>query len=253
MRIIIIYIIGLLSLSSCSKKYVQVATVKSDILQNDTLLRYENDTFEIVYNLFSENGLLAFTIYNKSNVPLYIDWKRSAYIKGSEKFAYWEDKSNIYSVTEGSSVRWLRDYSTTRNYSTSVITKPEQITFIPPKTAVSMARYNLSSSVWGSGLSEDTIASTLKRGITKIWKKSFDASTSPFAFRNFLTLSQKHDFSTEFYIDHSFWVSDIMKIQEKEFGGSLIITNTNEYGRDLYNYSFPYRKPNSFYTDIYNN
>ena len=251
MRIIIICIIGLLSLSSCSKKYVQVATVKSDILQNDTLLRYENDTFEIVYNLFGQNGLLAFTIYNKSNVPLYIDWKRSAFIKGSDKFAYWEDKSDIYTVTKGSSVRWLRDYSSNRNYSTSVITKPEQITFIPPKTAVSMARYQISSSIWSKNLTADTIPSTIKKGTTTVWRNSFDASTSPFEFRNFLTLSQKHDFSTEFYIDHSFWISDIMKIQDKEYGGPLI-TNTDDNSRKLYDYSFPYRKPNTYYTDIFN-
>lgn len=249
MRITIICVIVLVSLASCSKKYVQVATVKSSILQNDTLLRYENDTFEIVYNLFGQNGLVAFTIYNKSNIPLYIDWKRSAFIKGSEKFAYWEDKSNITTVTKGSSVRWLRDYSSQRNHSTSIVTKPEQVTFIPPKTAVSMARYQISSSIWSTNLTADTIPSTIKKGTTTIWRNSFDESSSPLVFRNFLTLSQKHDFSEEFYIDHSFWVSDIMKIREKEFGG-LTVVNTDDDSRKLYDYIYPYRKPNIYFSDI---
>lgn len=243
MRTILTCIIAVLSFSSCTK-YVQMVTIKSDFLEKDSLLRYSTDTFEIVYNLFEENGLLAFSIYNKSNKPLYIDWKRSAFIKGEHRQVYWENTATFYSVTEGNSIRWLRDYSTSNHYSFGVISTPEQIAFIPPKTAVSMARFTLGNTIWNDGLKEEAEyrnASVL----SKFKSKEFENNNSPAAFRNFLTLSLDHKFETEFYIDHSFWVSKITHMKFENF--EVREAYTEETGFINYNYTYPFKKPNTYY------
>lgn len=243
MRSILICITSLLVLSSCTK-YVQMVTVKSDFIEQDSLLRYSNDTFEIVYNLFEKNGLLAFSIYNKSNKPLYIDWKRSALIQGEQRRVYWKNTSTFYSVTEGNSIRWLRDYSTSNHNSFGVISTPEQIAFIPPKTAVSMARFTLGNTIWKKGLEEE-VEYRNTSVLSKFKSKEFDNDSSPAAFRNFLTLSLDHSFKTEFYIDHSFWVSKITHMKLENF--EVREAYTEETGFISYNYTYPFKKPNTYY------
>jgi hypothetical protein len=236
---------------------VQVATIKSNILQQDTLLRYENDTFEIVYNLYAENGMLSFSIYNKSNVPLYIDWKRCAMIQGTQKQDYWNGTIKLQTASTGRTYvstyhsRWYNSYARTHNFSVGTMTQEEQITFIPPKTAITMSKFKLSNiaEFKQDHPTEATVQKTYKTGNTKIYKSEYTAESSPLMFRNFLTLSLKHDFSDEFYVDHTFWVSQITKMEKKQFEGGLIsIYNGNNYeGED---FQYPYRKPNNFYISV---
>jgi hypothetical protein len=227
---------------------VQVVTIKSDILQHDTLLLEENDTLEIIYNLYGTNGLLSFTIYNKSDKPLYVDWKRSAFIRGENRTVYWQDRAEILLVTEGYSIDWLRDFSTNRSYSYGVMHKPEQVSFIPPKTAISMARFRIDATIWNGDFTTQTVKNSYKKGEGFVLTKDFDNTNSPIAFRNFLTFSLKHDFSEEFYIDHSFWAGNITHMKKKQFNGPLIPVVEN--GFTLYDYSFPYQKPNLFFSPI---
>lgn len=226
---------------------MQMVTVKSDILEQDSLLRYSNDTFEIVYNLFEENGILAFSIYNKSDKPLYIDWKRSAFIEGEQRKVYWANISSFKAITKGRSINWLRDYSTSNNNSFGVITSPEQIAFIPPKTGISMARFKLSKTIWNGGLQEEQV--TLNNSVSiKLKTKEFENITSPAVFRNFLTLSLDHKFDNEFYIDHSFWVHKVTHIKKKHF--MQLEPYTEENGAVTQDYYFPFQKPNIYYNRI---
>ena len=232
-------------LASCAKD-IQVVTVSSPILQNDTLLRQSNDTFEIVYNLFDENGLVSFSIYNKSNVPLYVDWKRSAYIVGTQKTDFWEDRSDISMVTTGRNIDWLNWYGRTKNYTTGSVVKPEQVTFIPPKTSISMARFRIGGAYPVSDYADSTLDIKAKKKHRKAKTRTFTETNTPKTFRNFLTLSLKHDFSQEFYVDHSFWVNHIMVMNEKTFAGPMQYEEQNGFYYST-DYSFPYSKPNRFY------
>ncbi len=221
-------------------------TVKSDIIEQDSMLRYENDTFEIVYNLFEENGLLSFSIYNKSDKPLYVDWKRSAFIQGEQRAVYWENTSTFYSVTTGSTVNWLRDYSTSMSHTFGMVTTPEQVAFIPPKTAIGMAHFKLGNTVWFEGLEEDSTYKKRRRS-SSFKSKKYESSNSPSVFRNFLTLSLNHKFNTEFYIDHSFWVSKVTHLNEKEF---ILITNDLDNSGGFI-FIYPFEKPNVYYNFLH--
>ena len=38
----------------------------------------ENDTLTLTFDFYRERGLMHLKVFNKLNVPLYIDWKQSA-------------------------------------------------------------------------------------------------------------------------------------------------------------------------------
>ncbi|HYG15014.1 MAG TPA: hypothetical protein VEC12_04605 [Bacteroidia bacterium] len=242
-------LIATLFWSSCSHD-VRVVSVRSPILQNDTLLRQSNDTFEIVYNLFDNNGLLSFAIHNKSDVPLYVDWKRSAFISGTKKYDYWDDKAEIVLVTSGLSLQWLRAYGSTHHLSYGVISKPEQITFIPPQTTVTMSRFRIAGNLIDTGLKAQKVNKTYKKGTTTVKVKNYVEDNSPLSFRNFLTLSLKHDFSEEFYVDHKFWVNEITEMPDRQFNGPTVYV-TEENGFVQTGYTYPYAQPNRFYINLF--
>lgn len=246
LRLLLLIPILSLIISSCAP-YMQVSTVKSNFTQNDTLLMYENDTLKIVYNLYADNGLLSFTIYNKTNSPLYVDWKRSALIKGTSKEDYWEDKQDIILVTEGYPLSWHRNYNNNQ-YSYGIIVKPEQVSFIPPQTAITMARFRLYPSLYTGKLTEKVFPKTPLHSKYRLYSASFSDTTSPLTFRNFLTLSLSHNFNKEFYIDHSFWVSDITIMKHKQFTGETVTITENN--ASITDYSYPYQKPNNFYIKL---
>lgn len=248
MKYIFTVLIAALFCNSCSYN-VRVVSVSSPILQNDTLLRQANDTFEIVYNLFDENGLVSFSIHNKYNTPLYVDWKRSAFITGTQKYDYWEDKAEAYIVTSGRTLQWLRIYGDTYYQSYGIISKPEQISFIPPNTTVTMARFRISGNLIDTGLKAQQVNKTYKKGTTKIHVKNYVEANSPLSFRNFLTLSLKHDFSEEFYVDHKFWVNEITEMPDKQFNGPAVYVK-EENGFMQTDYTYPYSQPNRFYINL---
>lgn len=233
--------------SACSYQ-VQVLTVNADFAQQDTLLRYSNDTFEIVYNTYGKNGQLSFIVFNKSNVPLYIDWKRSAFIRGMQKQDYWDGDIIINTQTTADyNISWLSAYSQRKYYTQGVMTQQEQITFIPPRTAVTMSKFNISPPIHAKGTNEKVVSKSYKkRGTTKVHEVAFTKENSPVSFRNFLTLSLKHDFSEEFYVDHQFWVSQSVIMAKKQYEGMPVLVEDAD--ATYVDYAYPYRKPNVYFT-----
>src|SRR5258705_9998756 len=55
----------------------------------------ENDTCRITYNFCGEKGPIHISIYNKTNKPLQVDWKKSAVIFGENAVSYFTSESKI--------------------------------------------------------------------------------------------------------------------------------------------------------------
>ena len=88
----------LIILSSCGS-YVQVFETKTANTKiEDEHYTFENDSIKIIYNFWKNKGLLSFSIYNKLNKPVYVDWKKSSYINNSIKRNYWEDTESTKTV-----------------------------------------------------------------------------------------------------------------------------------------------------------
>ena len=83
----------ILLLTSCS--YYNVVSIASDkTKQTSSGLIFENDTIRITYKFWAKNGVMNFDIYNKIDMPLYFDWKKSAYIPNDKMMSYWQDETN---------------------------------------------------------------------------------------------------------------------------------------------------------------
>jgi hypothetical protein len=79
------FIIGIILLSSCSK-YIQVFETSSTntVSENENWV-FETDTVKVTYEFWMNKGVMAFTVFNKLDIPIYIDWKNSSFIYNSEK------------------------------------------------------------------------------------------------------------------------------------------------------------------------
>ena len=79
-------------LISCSPKLAHLYETKAMSNLPNKENSFENDTVRIAYSFWSENGSYSFSVYNKLNVPLYIDWKKSSLVKNNDKLNYWSDE-----------------------------------------------------------------------------------------------------------------------------------------------------------------
>lgn len=109
-----------------------------------------------------------------------------------------------------------------------------------------MSKFSISGTVSPVGFQQKEVAENYKKsGTTKVYELSFTKENSPVNFRNFLTLSLKHDFSEEFYVDHQFWVSQSVKMAKKQYEGMPILVEDAE--ATYVDYTYPYRSPNSYF------
>jgi hypothetical protein len=267
-RIIISTLIIVAILQGCSTQinYVQIwKTEPIGMSKVGDYYVFENDTLKIVYYFWGEDGVMAFSLYNKTNKPIYIDWKKSTFISNAFKSDYWFDKitikssfaisnssySNIISTlssfsssntnqnitinrdktidsksqtntsSNGSIETSGNSNSLTQGWSHMSVSKQERITFLPPRTYIDKAMYKIHNNYygdWKSGFTQisEALSSDPKK-TTIISTKTFTNSNTPLDFRNFLTLSFKEDFSTEFYIDNEFYIKEVTSMEKRQF------------------------------------
>jgi len=264
MRLFVICIV-VVTLVGCSPRYVQLFKTKANnSISTDSTYKYESDTLLINYSFWYNKGIMAFSIYNKLSIPLYIDWKRSSFVSNIYKFNYWSDevvtKGKSFTSTVGSSYGGIFRYNgpliipylTLNNTSTassssfeSKAVKPERITFIPPKSVIYKSTYFLTDKDYadktGSIQSLEKRADKPKRKKTTVYTKSFSKANSPIVFRNFMTISTSENFNNESYIDNGFFVHEIKLIDKRHFEvwqldskGKTIYVNKYKKGVDFF-------------------
>ena len=240
-------------MTSC-KSYVQVYETKStNTSVENGFYVYENDSLKITYSFWAENGLITFAIYNKLNVPLYVDWKKSSYIQNSLKLNYWEDKI----ITKGTSINRSYYYdgpllypgyavSKSVNNSVSSSTKIERITFIPPTSNFFRTQFYIlplnNIPVDKSFRKLEIPRKDKPNKTTKIHEKTYLFENSPLIFRNYLTFSYSEGFESEFYVDNQFYISKVTKIDRKVFFKWKLDENDEWVEKSLY------QKENIFFT-----
>ncbi len=264
-----------LNIFGCAPTYVQLYKTKAyNCASTDSTYKYETDSLLINYSFWYEKGIMAFSIYNKLSVPLYIDWKRSSFISNIYKFNYWSDEvvskglslskaigvSGSGSSAYGGIFRYsgplvipYLNYSNNYGFSSAASAsayvaktiKPERVTFIPPKSIIYMSPYYLTEKDYsdknGSTQTIEKRADKPKKKKTTIYTKSFTENNSPLVFRNFITVSSTEDFKNESYIDNGFYVNEIKLIDKRHFEvwqldskGKTIYVNKYKRGIDFY-------------------
>ncbi|RKS55262.1 hypothetical protein BC962_0221 [Gillisia mitskevichiae] len=246
------------------KSYVQVFNTNSSIKTDEKgFYISENDSVKITYSFWKAKGLMTFSIFNKLDKPLYIDWKKSAYIDNSVKLKYWNDEEKSKSISSYGS--YLYDgpllkpgyaVSASRGASVSSTVKVERITFIPPASNYNRSQFFILPIPFfkidtKARFEEVTRNDNLKK-TTKVYKVDYTKENSPLVFRNFLTFSTTEDFETEFYVDNEFYVDEILEMDERHFG-QYRKDETKKGGYDIRDENgelllfSDYEKPSSFY------
>jgi hypothetical protein len=253
----ILTLASLLLIIGCSPqiRFLQLAEVGSTNCRiNENYLFSENDTLRVVYMFWGENGVVDIFIHNKTEYPLYIDWKKCSFITGITKHDYWGENTIITTSHNSSlygeakmrknSSEWFQQTFTN---SLTRITKPERITFIPPHTTISQGAYNI---VFGGITISSSFPTSIEDTILYFQSKKFqqqkitaifNVSNSPVNFRSFITYSTDEKFSTEHYLDSKFYVSRISDLPKSAFDGK-----PDSFSVDQSKYNM-WASPSSFY------
>ena len=80
-------------------------------------------------------------IYNKTNEPIYFDWKNSAFIPNDQMVSYWQDVTNTVGVSSSSSSWLYAGMISSRGVSKSV--RQERIGVIPPHSLITKNDFRL--------------------------------------------------------------------------------------------------------------
>ena len=242
----------LLLLSGCSKSYMQIFDTEAKGVPNiNDQWVYEDDTVSIAYSLWASGGTMSFAIYNKTDRPLFIDWKNSALIINDQKLSYWADRSvtsssgtstsssYAYSTTNAESpiFDWsyvLQSLTTTRGsfQTQGVMVKEERITSLPPHSYVGMNRYRFREELWkfnGPNARTVDVPKANGHGYSSVSEEDFRSDTSPLRIRNFVALSFSETMDSVFYVDNSFWVSRVREMGYKNFQGRVIGKDEDRY------------------------
>lgn len=248
-------------LTSCGS-YVQVfetETTNASVTENKYI--FENDSIKVEYDFWADQGIMQFTIFNKLNKPIYIDWKKSSYVNDGVKLNYWEDSEVIKSVGSMSTIGYLGRYTlknfsfyTSTTESSSVVTKSERITFIPPKSTFKKSSFKLLpiKKLPIRNYDWEELPHIKDNGKTiKTMVVNYNKGNSPLTFRNFFTFSTTESFEKEVYVDNEFYVSKLLKVDFHQFknlkheNGKPV---RGENGR-FFKHS-PFEKPKSFYLNV---
>ena len=118
----------LLAFSSC--RTYQYYTLKSPEVpkNNKGDLTWENDTLRVEYGYAGEGGPVWLSIHNKTDKPLYINWKKSAFIKGAYANSLFNSNTQFSASFVGS-----RGYINTSGSMAGSFQLPEGMDFIPPE------------------------------------------------------------------------------------------------------------------------
>lgn len=235
----------LLILAGCTPNAQLVTLRGNNVKPAAEGLVLDNDTLTLRYSFYSERGLMSLTLFNKLNVPLYVDWKKSAFIVGKDKMDYWYDVADV-NLT-GSSYRYYRSSSESLS---GTISRDDQVGFIPPKTELVKRQFVVLPGGELPLAGQPTIVQVppsyaeANPKLINVQKYTYGPDRSPLTFRNFLTLSTQRDFQKEFYIDTNFWASDVQVMPKPQLEGGITNSLTTS-GFDLFTH--PYQTPDAFY------
>jgi len=225
---------ALFALSSCSKHYIQIFdTSTTNTSESSGYYVFETDSVKITYDFWESKGAMSFSVFNKLDKPIYIDWKNSSFIHNSNKLNYWIDEQQSTLVSyygnyfyNGPLIKPGYTLNSGVQASSSRSIKPERVTFIPPKSNYSRVQFHLFP-VDYFNMDPKKITKTIvprddnPKKKTIVYQQSFDFATTPLHFRNFLAFSFAENSSNFFYIDNEFYLKSVKEMDFRHFHGKL--------------------------------
>ncbi len=221
---LLLFVFSVVMLSSCSR-FTQVVYVspKEDNIQSvNHFYQYENEDVKIVYWFWAEHGVMSFLFWNKTDKPLYIDWKKSALINNGKRLSYYtnRDVNNYKSFGTTYGLDWLdvfNDYytksgSTDMKLSKETLVRGERVSFIPPKSYITQAFYNLTANIYFDINDRNTQEESVN-----FCKVYVSTSNQEINFRNYITYAFNEKGENEQHVDNEFRLNKVVTMQNDYF------------------------------------
>ena len=218
MKKIILPIITLLFASCAMTNYYQVYNTHVDNgTVNKSNVVFEDNNCSVYYNLWTEGGDLAFSIYNKTESDLTVYLTKTFFVLNGVAYEYFQNRTFSKSSNSGTTVTtynnpYYWNYNATKvagtnsiSFSTSYSEKPELT--IPPKTLINISEYKVTNALY----TNCNLAKYPSRRSIRTLK--YSKENSPFVFYNLITYSTKSD---TLRLENRFYVNEITNYPANE-------------------------------------
>lgn len=235
-KILPIAVMAFLLFSSCSTYQYTTLSSSNTSLNEKQEFVYENDSVRITYNFNGYAGPMHITVQNKMQVPIYVDWQKSAIITDGQAMSYAPKEVRIEGGVQSSSSitgGGGSAYGVSAGSINAVATLPPSIEFIPPQSYFTRNPMGLRHSFIDI---PDSAYHKLKYAASETYTVPvkaavFTEGSSPFKFRSYLTLMVGEVTAKPVGFEHSFFVSHIMATNQQP---GIIWLNKNERGNQYY-------------------
>ncbi len=183
---------------------------------------FENDTLQIIYTFNGTNGPVTTKIYNKLEIPLYINWDQSFSNINGDEFFYTQNK-DAYNNTED-----MERFNTTSFPKTECIDPQTQL--ITVHTDLNDQFIKIDNSQNHDFIYKYNPHSEYP---SKLKEYYFSKDESPIFYKNNICYSVSLDNKDLNYIESEFWVSKIYKSTKREIPDSpdmFMVTKINNTG-----------------------
>lgn len=212
-RLLVLFILAFICTSYTNQQILK--TISPQLEVRNGYYTFENDKVKLVYNLWADRGMFAFVLHNKLNEPLYINWEESAlYLNGTNVDYRRSGPATNYDMdTMGQSVAYNFTWAERLLNTTLGAYSPptEAITALQPKAMLAMAKYRLIDlDIYMEGADHEK-ACEGEQKTAKVMKRSYTVDNTPFAFSNYMLLSNTPTFEKTDTLLHDFWINEIIR------------------------------------------
>ena len=181
-------------------------------------LVWENDTMKVVYNFNGEAGPMSLSLFNKTDKPLYINWKKSALIRNANSVSLFNPTVIVSGVAATAGYASHSGYSRSLTGFTASFDLPEGTDFIPPGAYANKALSTVMQ--WDAVTLADIEQLPSEKIVTpdgiamKYKRVVFDQHQSPVYFSVYLTFVLGFNNNIEFAVQHSFYAKEVLATKE---------------------------------------
>jgi hypothetical protein len=201
---------------SCNR--YQYTTISSSGTPMNDKLEFvsENDSLRLLYNFNGVDGPINITIQNKLQVPVYIDWQRSALVVNGHAISYVPSEMKIQGGFNGSSYNYNSrgsSYGATSGSLHATANLPTTKDFIPPQSYFTKSPMGVTNKLIENvpDTAFHKVNFTMMDGYSvPVKMATFTEATSPLRFRSYLTLMVGDSTNKPVAIEHSFYVSELI-------------------------------------------
>jgi hypothetical protein len=177
----------------------------------------ENDTLKITYAFNGYHGPVKMTIFNKTNEPLEINWKKSAIIMNGLASGYYSPNLVVNGSLNQDSIRRHSSGSPYLQDVRADVYANEPSQFIPPQSAISKTPLSLPVKFLYNYAFQNQKKQSYSTGDYSFSYKrmEFPEKESPASFHSYLTFNYGGRASGEFSITNYFYISEVWQSQRQ--------------------------------------